>query len=74
MQDKVQLQHEKKKVKDLEEKIAQCRAQLEKQPESLREQLRKQIQEVSEGPNGHNYFAIANTVGHCISKPELCMQ
>ncbi|XP_075046396.1 pleckstrin homology-like domain family B member 3 isoform X2 [Mixophyes fleayi] len=46
--DKLQLQNEKKKVKDLEQKISECRAQLDNQPESLREQLRKRIQEMTE--------------------------
>ncbi|XP_053308246.1 pleckstrin homology-like domain family B member 3 [Spea bombifrons] len=46
--DKLRLQVEKKKVQDLEQKISECRAQLDKQPESLREQLRKQIQEMME--------------------------
>ncbi|XP_063292950.1 pleckstrin homology-like domain family B member 3 isoform X1 [Pelobates fuscus] len=46
--DKLRLHDEKKKVRDLEKKIAECRAQLDKQPESLREQLRKQIQEMTE--------------------------
>ncbi|KAM9299235.1 pleckstrin homology-like domain family B member 3 [Gastrophryne carolinensis] len=46
--DKLQLHIEKKKVKDLEEKIAECHTQLEKQPESLREQLRKRIHDMTE--------------------------
>ncbi|KAM8927376.1 pleckstrin homology-like domain family B member 3 isoform 1-T1 [Pelodytes ibericus] len=45
--DKLRLQDEKNKVKELEKRISESRAQLDKQPESLREQLRKQIQEVN---------------------------
>uniref|UniRef100_A0A8C5WMH5 Pleckstrin homology like domain family B member 3 n=1 Tax=Leptobrachium leishanense TaxID=445787 RepID=A0A8C5WMH5_9ANUR len=46
--DKLRLHDEKKNVQELEKKISECRAQLDKQPESLREQLRKQIQEMTD--------------------------
>ncbi|KAM4703025.1 pleckstrin homology-like domain family B member 3 [Rhinophrynus dorsalis] len=50
--DKLRLQDEKKKVQDLEQKISECRGQLENQPESLREQLMKHIQEMTEMMEG----------------------
>ncbi|KAG8433807.1 hypothetical protein GDO86_012249 [Hymenochirus boettgeri] len=50
--DKLRLWDEKKKIKDLEQKIIYCQSQLEKQPESLREQLRKHIQEMKEAMEG----------------------